>query len=54
MQNGLFGWHFRFKKLDKNGDPLHKFNEVIPWEQFRPTLNSIHEKKRKSNSGAKP
>ena len=54
MQKGLFDWHFRFKKLDKNGDPLRQLNEVIPWEQFRPTLNTIHEKERKSNAGAKP
>lgn len=54
MQTGLFDWHFRFKKLDKNGDPLRQLNNVIPWESFRPTLDTIHQKERKSNAGAKP
>lgn len=54
MQTGLFDWHFRFKKLDKNGDPLRQLSDVIPWEHFRPTLNTIHKKERKSNAGAKP
>ena len=54
MQRGLFDWQFRLKKLDKNGDPLRHLNDVIPWQSFRPTLNTVHEKVRKSNAGAKP
>lgn len=54
MQTGLFDWHFRFKKLEKNGDPLRQLNDVIPWERFRPTLNTVREKDRKNNAGAKP
>ena len=54
MQTGLFDWHFRFKKLDKNGDPLRQLNDVITWESFRPSLSTIHEKERKNNAGAKP
>ena len=54
MQTGLFDWHFRFKKLDKNGDPLRQLNKVIPWESFRSTLDAVHEKERKSNAGARP
>jgi IS5 family transposase len=54
MQPGLFDWHFRFKKLEKTGDPLRQLNEVIPWERFRPTLSTVHEKERKNNAGAKP
>ena len=54
MQTGLFDWQFRFKKLDKSGDPLRQLNDVIDWECFRPTLLTIHEKDRKSNAGAKP
>jgi len=54
MQTGLFDWQFRFDKLEKNGDPLRQLNDVIPWESFRPTLNAVREKKRKSNAGAKP
>ena len=29
MQTGLFDWHDRFEKLNKNGDPLVKLNQVI-------------------------
>ena len=54
MQTGLFDWQFRFEKLDRNGDPLHQLNDVVAWESFRPTLNAVHEKERKSNAGAKP
>lgn len=54
MQTGLFDWQFRFEKLEKNGDPLRQINDVIPWESFRPTLDAVREKKRKSNAGAKP
>lgn len=54
MQTGLFDWQFRFEKLEKNGDPLRQLNDVIPWESFRPTLDAVREKKRKSNAGAKP
>lgn len=53
MQTGLFDWQFRFKKLDKSGDPLRQLNDVIDWESFRPTLLCIREKERKSNAGAK-
>jgi len=54
MQTGLFDWQFRFEKLEKNGDPLGQVNDVVNWEIFRPALNSVHEKERKSNAGAKP
>jgi len=54
MQTGFFDWQFRFEKLEKNGDPLRQINDVIPWESFRPTLDAVREKKRKSNAGAKP
>ena len=36
------------------GDPLVGLNEQIDWEAFRPSLNGVHEKVRKSNAGAKP
>jgi IS5 family transposase len=54
MQTGFFDWHFRFEKLEKNGDPLRQLNGVINWESFRPMLNVVYEKERKSNAGAKP
>lgn len=36
------------------GDPLVGLNAKIEWEAFRPELNRVHEKARKSNAGAKP
>ena len=36
------------------GDPLVGLNEQIDWEAFRPSLNVVYEKPRKSNAGAKP
>ncbi len=54
MQTGLFNWHDRFQKLDKNGDPLFKLNKIIDWDIFRPALETIRDKSRKTNAGAKP
>ena len=54
FETGLFDWHERFKKIDKNGDPLVRLNKVINWNIFRNHLEIIRQKKRKSNAGAKP
>lgn len=54
MQPGFFDWEVRYEKLDTNRDPLVKINTVVPWESFRPLLETIREKERKSNAGAKP
>lgn len=50
----MFDSFFRLEKLDRNGDPLRKLNEMINWECFRPTLQVVREKARKSNAGRKP
>jgi transposase, IS5 family len=44
----------RTNKLAEMGDPLVGLNAKIDWEAFRPDLNGIYEKERKSNAGAKP
>ena len=54
MQFGLFDWEERYQKLNKSGDPLVKLQELIDWEQFRPQLEVIRKKERKSNAGRKP
>jgi IS5 family transposase len=54
METGLFDWQFRFEKLEQTGNPLHTLNKVIDWQSFRPLLNRVHEKQRKSRAGAKP
>lgn len=53
-QTGLFDWQRRFKELDEGGDPLIKLNQVVNWEVFRPDLETLREKERKSNAGRKP
>ena len=54
MQTGLFDWQQRFEELDKGGDPLVKLNTLVDWEAFRPTLEMLRQKERKSNAGRKP
>lgn len=53
MQRGFFDEEFRYEKIDKNGDPLVKLNLVIDWKIFKPLVEKIREKERKSNAGAK-
>ena len=54
MQPGLFDWQNRFEKLNKNGDPLVKLNKMIQWNSFRPALEAVRAREKKSNAGAKP
>jgi len=53
-QPGFFDIAERTNKLTEMGDPLVGLNAKIGWEAFRPDLNRIYEKERKSNAGAKP
>ena len=53
VRTGLFDLEFRCRELEKNGDPLVKINQVIPWEQFRDILEQAREKDRKSEAGRK-
>jgi hypothetical protein len=53
-QFGFFDLEYRLDKINKNGDPLKKLNIVIDWESFRPELEALREKERKSNAGRKP
>ena len=53
-QPGFFDIAERTAKLTQMGDPLVGLKEQIDWEAFRPDLNRLHEKERKSSAGAKP
>jgi transposase, IS5 family len=53
-QPGFFDVEQRAAKLTEMGDPLVGLNAEIDWEAFRPDLNRVYEKERKSNAGAKP
>jgi IS5 family transposase len=54
LQPSFFDVHERTAKLTEMGDPLVGLNERIDWEGFRPSLNAVYEKARKSKAGAKP
>jgi transposase, IS5 family len=54
LQPGFFDIDERTAKLTEMGDPLVGLKEQIDWESFRPRLNVVYEKARKSNAGAKP
>src|SRR5512139_2562002 len=54
MQTGLLDWQIRFKQLDAGGDPLPKLKKLVDWERFRPELEAVRDKERKSNAGRKP
>ena len=54
MQPGLFDLQNRFEKLNKNGDPLMKLNKMIQWNSFRPALEAVRAREKKSHAGAKP
>ena len=50
----FFDWHNRFRQLDAGGDPLPKLKKLVDWERFRPELEAVRDKERKSNAGRKP
>ena len=54
METGLLDWHIRFRQLDAGGDPLPKLKKLVNWERFRPELEAVRDKERKSNAGRKP
>src|SRR4030043_2030292 len=54
MQTGLLDWQIRFRQLDAGGDPLPKLKKLVDWEGFRPDLEAVRDKERKSNAGRKP
>jgi IS5 family transposase len=54
MQTGLLDWQIRFKQLDKGGDPLPKIQTMVDWKHFRPLLEAVRNKERKSSAGRRP
>ena len=54
MFKGLFDLQSRFDKIDSNGDPLVLLNQAIDWELFRPDLEPLRARERKSSAGRKP
>jgi len=54
MQTGLLDWQIRFRQLDAGGDPLPRLKNLVDWERFRPELEAIRDRERKSNAGRRP
>ena len=56
-QMGFFDLSDRYASLDAKRDPLIEIDAVVPWEEFRPTLERVWRKPegdRKSRAGRKP
>jgi transposase, IS5 family len=53
-QPGFFDIEQRLESISRMGDPLERLGAEIPWELFRPLLDKVHEKERKSAAGRKP
>jgi IS5 family transposase len=54
MQSSFYDLDNRYAQLSKQGDPLEKLSAVIDWELFRPIIERIDAKPRKSMAGRKP
>ena len=56
-QMGFFDLSDRYASLDARKDPLVEIDAVVPWEEFRPSLERVWRKPdgdRKSRAGRKP
>lgn len=54
MQSSFFYLDNRYATLSQSGDPLERLDKAIDWELFRPTLEKVDAKERKSRAGRKP
>lgn len=56
-QMGFFDLSDRYASLDAKNDPLVEIDAIVPWEEFRPTLEGVWRKpdaERKSRAGRRP
>jgi hypothetical protein len=53
MSKGFGRIEKRRQRLEEDKDPLKALNEMVPWEVFRPELEQLGRKERKSNAGRK-
>ena len=53
-QAGFFDFDDRLEQLNQHGNPLQTLDEAIDFEAFRPTLQRVRDKPRKSNAGRRP
>ncbi len=53
-QAGFFDFQQRKQQLDAHGNPLRALEEAVDFEAFRPTLERVHQRARKSEAGRRP
>ena len=53
-QAGFFDFEHRLDELNAHGNPLRTLDAAIEFEAFRPTLEPLRDKPRKSHAGRKP
>ncbi len=53
-QQGFWDFSARHQKLAEQKSFLSTLDELVPWDVFRPILERIHNKPRKSKAGRKP
>ncbi|MEM9486685.1 MAG: IS5 family transposase [Cyanobacteria bacterium P01_F01_bin.116] len=53
-QQGFWDFEARHQKLESKKDLLVCLDDMIPWDEFRPILEQVHMKPRKSNAGRHP
>lgn len=53
-QIGLFDVENKLAELSALGDPLEKLENAINWKHFKPILDKVFRKERKSNAGRPP
>lgn len=51
-QMGFFDLSDRYASLDAKKDPLVEIDAVVPWEEFRPTLERVGASQMRSGSRA--
>ena len=53
-QQGFWDFNDRHQKLAAQKGFLLELDELVPWEVFRPSLEQLYDKPRKSRAGRKP
>jgi IS5 family transposase len=53
-QKGFWDYEARSNKLSHKKPLLGKLNQLIPWHDFQPILETVYQQNRKSNAGRKP
>lgn len=53
-QAGFFDFQQRKDQLDAHGNPLKALEDAVDFEAYRPTLERVHARERKSDAERRP